>query len=163
MNLETSNYSILKSGVILKNGEPLAQYKNTQGYMYVTFNNKRTRVHTLIAEAYCFKPNNKKKLIVNHIDEDKTNNHYKNLEWVTYSDNTRKSTNHKTPTTIAREIAVLKEDDSIDFIIKSARDASRILERDISAVVRCCQGEWKRCAGKKLRYLDEVEGLNNDR
>ncbi len=46
-------------------------------------------VHRLVAEAYIPNPNNYPE--VNHIDEDKTNNHASNLEWCTHQQNKRHS------------------------------------------------------------------------
>ena len=42
-------------------------------------------VHRVVAESYCHKSHNL--LEVNHIDGNKHNNHYTNLEWVTHSEN----------------------------------------------------------------------------
>lgn len=56
-----------------------------RGYMYVRTSNKNLQVHRLVASAFVPNPDNKP--YVNHKDGDKTNNHYKNLEWVTAKEN----------------------------------------------------------------------------
>jgi hypothetical protein len=56
-----------------------------RGYMYVRTTNGNLQVHRLVASAFVPNPNNKQ--YVNHIDGDKQNNHYTNLEWVTCREN----------------------------------------------------------------------------
>nr|QBK85392.1 MAG: HNH endonuclease [Iridovirus LCIVAC01] len=46
---------------------------------------RKHQVHILVAQYFC--DNSENKPIVNHIDGDKLNNHYTNLEWVTQSEN----------------------------------------------------------------------------
>lgn len=62
---------------------------NGDGYPTVVLRkNKKPRtiaVHRLVAMAFIENPENKSH--VNHIDGDKTNNDYRNLEWVTPSEN----------------------------------------------------------------------------
>lgn len=47
------------------------------------------RVHRLVAEAFLDNPNSLP--VVMHKDNDKTNNHYTNLEWGTVSENTKQA------------------------------------------------------------------------
>jgi len=59
------------------------------GYFYVNFykNNKKKKFRTHKLVALHFVKNIKNKPVVNHIDGVKSNNYYKNLEWVTLSEN----------------------------------------------------------------------------
>lgn len=70
--------------------------KNTQGYMTVMlWNNKKhkdAKVHRLVAEAFI--PNPDGLPVVNHKDENPSNNCVENLEWCTRSYNILHSYNH---------------------------------------------------------------------
>lgn len=63
------------------------------GYMYVDLvdcdRKKRYFVHRLVAYYFC--EGYFEGAVVNHIDANTSNNHYKNLEWVTCAENIRKS------------------------------------------------------------------------
>lgn len=59
---------------------------NGNGYYSVGASGKRIYVHRLVAEAYLKKPS-EDHTQVNHIDGNKGNNHYTNLEWITPSNN----------------------------------------------------------------------------
>ncbi|MGD2273203.1 HNH endonuclease [Bacillus wiedmannii] len=68
----------------------LKQYEKTGGYLNVALMNsigktKYLRVHRLVALAFI--PNPSEKTYVNHIDENRKNNHVNNLEWVTPKEN----------------------------------------------------------------------------
>ena len=69
-----------------------------KGYGQVTLTRGKIRkeiaVHRLVAELFVYNPNPEKLNQVNHIDLDKTNNHYSNLEWVDCTRNMR----YMTPT-----------------------------------------------------------------
>ena len=63
-----------------------AGYKRVYLTNLDTFKRQGLSVHRLVAEAYVANPDNKP--CVNHIDGNKANNHFTNLEWCTHKENT---------------------------------------------------------------------------
>lgn len=75
-----------------KEKELIIDYNNTKKYGRINIyfedgSNKICGIHRLVAETFI--PNPKELEQVNHIDGDKTNNHYSNLEWCNQSQNMR--------------------------------------------------------------------------
>ena len=85
-------YSITKDGEVfshLKNRFKSKTLNKYNGYEYVTLKKKGRKtetksIHRLVALAYVENPNGKKE--VDHIDCDKTNNNYSNLQWASRSE-----------------------------------------------------------------------------
>lgn len=85
--LNNDNYEVFADGTVVgPRGKILKPDFNRTGYKRVTLSQfgvpKRVFVHRLVATHFVDNPNNLN--IVNHLDGDKTNNHYKNLEWTTH-------------------------------------------------------------------------------
>lgn len=81
-----SNYGMVKNVVTDK---ILSQETHDQGYrtvrLYKEGKVNKKYVHRLVAQAFLSNPNNRSE--VNHIDNNRTNNHYTNLEWTTRKEN----------------------------------------------------------------------------
>ena len=85
------NYSVSTWGRVKNNltGDILYQEKHDKGYVRVCLMRDKQKhhmkVHRLVAQAFI--PNPESKPQVNHIDGNKRNNSYTNLEWVTDEEN----------------------------------------------------------------------------
>ena len=81
-------YQINRDGRIYNKDKSLKKFhKNSSGYYVVDIYEKGIRqrwlVHRLIATLFVDNP--KKEKVINHIDGNKLNNHYTNLEWTNHS------------------------------------------------------------------------------
>lgn len=81
--IKNGKFSYLKKEKILKPGSNPDGYKTV--VLYSSNSKRQFKVHRLVAEVFC--DNILKLEMVNHKDEDKTNNYYKNLEWVSRREN----------------------------------------------------------------------------
>ena len=71
-------------------------YTNKGGYQRVQLSHDKKKlnymVHRLVADAFLRKPKNKD--VINHKDFNRSNNSVKNLEWVTFKENSHYSMDH---------------------------------------------------------------------
>lgn len=81
-------YEVSEDGQVRTScGRIVGQWESDQGYMLVRLSSPRTvvRVHRAVASAFC--KNQDALPVVNHIDSNRSNNHWSNLEWCTQLDN----------------------------------------------------------------------------
>lgn len=139
------------------------------GYWEVVLSNgnglrKAILVHRLIALTFIPNPNNYP--IVNHKDENSSNNYASNLEWCTQKYNTNYGTHnkrmaHTISKTAYQKRKVVQLSLSGNFIAKydSIKDAAINVNINRSSIALCCQGINKTGCGYKWMYLSDYESL----
>ena len=132
--------------------------RHTDGYLQVGLckNGKRKthKIHRLVAQAFI--PNLEKKLEINHIDEDKTNNNVNNLEWSTRKENCNHGThNERVSKTMSIPIIAtnLKTGESKDFY--GARECARQLDLNPASITDVLKSRRKSTGGYTFKYLNK--------
>lgn len=135
------------------------------GYYTVSLrNNNKSRtftIHSLVANHFIDNPN--KYRTVDHIDGGRTNNYYKNLEWVTHKENTRRAIvsgafnpkrrkGIKSPSKKSRKIISINLITKEEIEWRYMRDACEGLSLNKSCVYGCLQGKQKRTKTYSFRY-----------
>jgi hypothetical protein len=107
------HYSVSTIGTIKNNiTNRVLKHYIRNGYPSVTLskeNKKKTvNIHTIVATHFLIKPDGV--FVVNHKNEDKTDNHLNNLEYITYRENTQYSaSSNRTKNTAAFELSEFQE------------------------------------------------------
>ena len=124
----------------------LKPYPNKKGYLGVDLcdcgRRWSAKIHRLI--ALTFIPNPMGYLEINHIDENKSNNSVRNLEWCTRQYNVKYGTGAKRGIDQLKKV-VCQYNYSGVLIRKwsSAKEAGREIGKDSACIVRCCNGVMK--------------------
>ena len=137
----------------------LKSFYNDTGYLHVALhkNGKRKtcKVHRLVAQAFIPNPNNLP--IINHRDENKSNNLYTNLEWCDHKYNTNYGTRterwreHNKDKHERQQKKVLNV--TTGEIFNSLKEVEEKLEIPHSNVSKCCHGERKTAGGYEWQFV----------
>ena len=157
------NYSISNFGRIIsttqKKPKLLSPQTDAMGYShYRLYNRTETdevnvtlfKGHRLVAAYFVPRPKviNKSVLEVNHIDGDKSNNHFSNLEWVTRSENLKHAIRiglkHKfhTQSPNRRPVEIFKDGNSLGQF-DSIRDAAAFIDMSTMNITNWLAGTRK--------------------
>lgn len=145
--------------------------KQNTGYYMVNISidgkAKRHSVHRLVAECFCEKPDGCD--IVNHIDNNPSNNKAENLEWTTYKGNMHhaakqgrmKGHKHTSEASLAaqekRKVPVIAVDkDGNEFYFESQAEAAKKLNVQRGHISLACRKEYgyKTLGGYSFKYAD---------
>ena len=145
-----SNYSVSQYGNILnkRTNKFMKKLKNDYEKIILLNDNKEPKkinIHRLVAYKFLKKYDNSK--VINHLDENKQNNYYKNLEITTTKKNVRYSNSKK----------ILKYDLNMNLIKKydCIKDASNELNiKNSGNIIKCCKGKIKTAYKFIWKYND---------
>lgn len=143
-------------------GEIMRQQKDAKGYCYITLSQENLSVsqelvHRLVAESFIPNPNFYP--VVNHKDENPSNNHRDNLEWCTYQYNCTYGTALSRMSEKARErgrrIGMYSlSDGSLIKVFKCPAEISEYFNKDMHGnILAVCNGRRKKCAGYNWKFI----------
>lgn len=173
-----NNYEASTDGQIreIKSKKIISQWLDKDGYLLATLSGHLYRVHRLIAMTFISNPNNLP--VVNHKNFNKNDNHIANLEWVSYSENSKHSFsgNHREKSlekwvekiqplaAKASETKVAQYDlqNNLLNVFNSQREASEKTGTCRSSITRCVTGHRKTAGGFKWKYYLEGSTTKNE-
>lgn len=143
----------------------LKQSTSNCGYKRVELckNGKRKpfSVHRLVAIA--FVPNPKNKPQVNHIDENKANNYFENLEWCTSKENNNHGTHNKRISmTKGKKVQAFDKKGNFLMEFHSISEAHRQTGVNQQCISFCIAGKYKQAGGYIWKEIVKEEGGMNE-
>ncbi len=128
---------------------------SSDGYRISSLNNGENKIsiaiHRLVAEYFVENPLNKP--YVNHEDGDRQNNYYKNLSWVTPSENSQHAHDTRLNTS-KKEIYQLNTNNEIIQKFSSLKEASEVTKIQKSVISRVLNDKSKTAGGFCWSFCD---------
>lgn len=116
-------------------------------------------IHRLVASAFIPNPNNFR--VVNHKDEDKTNNNVNNLEWCTHEYNCAYGTAryrigkaHINHPKMSKRVAQHNPEGELIRVFPSIREACRKLGINNGNLTEVLKGKRRTCGGYVWKYIN---------
>jgi hypothetical protein len=150
-----SNHGRVKSFKRNKNGIIMKPSVNKTNYLYLElkYNTKRKKfyIHRLVAESFIKNSNPDKYNQVNHIDENKQNNYFENLEWC----NAQYNAQYNAEYSLSKQYKILFPDDHIEMIFNLKKFCRKFLLDD-GAMFKTLIGNYHK-GYKILKIIDKKE------
>jgi hypothetical protein len=116
---------------------------------------KHIKVHRLVALMFVQNNDPANKTVANHIDGDKFNNHWKNLEWVSIKENNQHAINTGLTKITKRRVTQCDLNGNEIKTFESLDMAKKTTGVDDGSIVKACKGKVKTAGGFKWKYTDE--------
>lgn len=155
------NYDVYSDGRIYSHycKRFLKPIKRKTGYLEVRLVNedgvKDITVHKLVASAFCKKIDGECE--VNHIDGNKENNSYENLEWVEHNKNLKHAyeSGLRKQDVSHRGVKATNIETGVTLFFKSIYKAARSLKTSQGNICMCCQGKRPYAGGYYWEYAND--------
>lgn len=155
------NYDIYSDGRIYSKyyNRFMKPSKKRTGYLEVSLTNKDGAkffsVHRLVADAFCKKPGGCCE--VNHIDGNKENNSYENLEWVEHNANLKHAyeSGLRKQDVSHKKVKATDMETGITLVFQSIYKAARALKISQGNICMCCQGKRPYANGFYWEYIND--------
>jgi hypothetical protein len=118
---------------------------------------KSIKVHRIVAAMFVKNNDLINNTIVNHLDGDKLNNHWKNLEWTTASQNVQHAIDNKLIKITKRRVIQYDMDMNEIATFESLKEAGISAKTDDGGIAKACKGTRKTAGGFIWKYADENE------
>ena len=136
----------------------LRQRMNGSGYLCVNLHHDGKQVtemiHRLVALHFC--KGYADGMVVNHIDEVKTNNRADNLEWMTQKENNNYGTGIARRKKHPKQVVQMSMTGEVIRTFPSLKEAAKAVNRDPTRIGRCCHGRKKTAAGFKWKFTNPI-------
>lgn len=153
-NYEVSNFGSIRN----RNTNSIRKLQLKMGYYYCCLsengNSRNFRVHRLVAQLFVKNPDKKNNNVVNHLDGNKLNNDYRNLEWTTVSGNNKHAIKNNL-TGITRRRVLQYVGDELYAEYDSLLEAQKATNIHISRIVEVCKNKREHYEGYTFKYADE--------
>ena len=113
------------------------------------------RTHRVVAKLFVKNPDKEINDIVNHLDGNRFNNHYQNLEWTTIKGNNQHAADNNLTGKTTRRVAQYDMKDNLIKNYKTLTQAYNETGISSGAIVDVCKGKWNHAGGYQWRYIDE--------
>ena len=145
-----------ENGIATYNGRVRRQCANRDGYKQISIKGKLRTLHRLIALKYIPNPNNLPQ--VDHIDDDRANNKISNLQWLSVSDNAKKSYANNGFKLAMNEgaVSIMAKKGSEQLIFPSVSACARHIGRSQQGVSKALDGVWE-CAGYEISRVTIID------
>ena len=128
----------------------------TSGYLCVNLHHEGKQVtemiHRLVALHFC--QGYRDGLVVNHIDEVRTNNRADNLEWITHTENVNHGTGIQRRKKHPKAVVQISLSGEVVHTFPSLKAAAKALGLHPTRIGHCCHGDRPTAGGYKWKFKE---------